>query len=193
MALAPRAEARHRSEMDQFLSDPSGFAQFLYLDERDNPVRSTPGRGSCRVGKDLGLSELASDADLFNSTRDAVHEALGFEETERVVFFRRSLEEGHDARRRLGKSLSSSRRASCYSRPKRAETRTRPTLKHAYPICHQMPVLGLLLLWSWLIRVIPGWICCNARHDESTLSPPPDKGVAAHTESATGLVKRIRA
>lgn len=114
--------------MDQFLGDPSRFAQFLYLDERHNPVgfaeasirsdyvngaatspvaflegifveahaRQT-GIARCLVeavatwALDQGLSELASDADLSNTTSHAVHEAIGFEERERVVFFRMTL------------------------------------------------------------------------------------------------------
>lgn len=38
-----------------------------------------------------GYSELASDALLENEAAQAVHRALGFEETERVVFFRKVL------------------------------------------------------------------------------------------------------
>jgi len=38
-----------------------------------------------------GLSELASDASLDNAGSHAMHRALGFAETERVVFFRRGL------------------------------------------------------------------------------------------------------
>lgn len=41
-----------------------------------------------------GCTELASDSLLANTTAHAVHCALGFEETERVVYFRRAL---HDA------------------------------------------------------------------------------------------------
>ena len=39
-----------------------------------------------------GCRELASDAALENFIGQLVHRALGFEETERVVFFRRVLE-----------------------------------------------------------------------------------------------------
>lgn len=39
----------------------------------------------------LGCSELASDALLDNTDSHAMHLALGFEETERVVYFRKSL------------------------------------------------------------------------------------------------------
>ncbi|WP_246318819.1 aminoglycoside 6'-N-acetyltransferase [Peteryoungia desertarenae] len=38
-----------------------------------------------------GLTELASDAELSNTISHAMHEALGFEETQRVVCFRRRL------------------------------------------------------------------------------------------------------
>lgn len=38
-----------------------------------------------------GLSEFASDAPVQNSASQAMHEALGFEETQRVVFFRKQL------------------------------------------------------------------------------------------------------
>ena len=38
-----------------------------------------------------GCSELASDSLLENSAAHAAHHALGFEETERVVYFRRAL------------------------------------------------------------------------------------------------------
>lgn len=37
----------------------------------------------------MGCTELASDALLDNETSHAMHRALGFEETERVVFFRK--------------------------------------------------------------------------------------------------------
>lgn len=40
-----------------------------------------------------GVTEFASDADLVNTLSHGVHRALGFEETERVVFFRKSLAE----------------------------------------------------------------------------------------------------
>ncbi|MFT8452157.1 MAG: GNAT family N-acetyltransferase [Zymomonas mobilis] len=38
-----------------------------------------------------GCSEFASDADLSNTNSHAMHRALGFDETERVVFFRKRL------------------------------------------------------------------------------------------------------
>lgn len=44
-----------------------------------------------RWALDIGCREFASDALLENHVSHAVHRALGFEETERVVFFRRLL------------------------------------------------------------------------------------------------------
>ena len=41
--------------------------------------------------RDQGLTELGSDALLENLTSHQMHEALGFEETERVVYFRKEL------------------------------------------------------------------------------------------------------
>ena len=38
-----------------------------------------------------GCSELASDSPIENVTAHAAHRALGFEETERVVYFRRAI------------------------------------------------------------------------------------------------------
>lgn len=42
-------------------------------------------------GRARGCSELASDADLANTDSHRMHEAVGFEETERVVYFRKGL------------------------------------------------------------------------------------------------------
>lgn len=41
--------------------------------------------------RSCGLSELASDALLDNTVSHAMHGALGFDETQRVVYFRRTL------------------------------------------------------------------------------------------------------
>jgi aminoglycoside 6'-N-acetyltransferase I len=41
----------------------------------------------------IGCSELASDARLENSASHAMHRALGFSETQRVVYFRKALHE----------------------------------------------------------------------------------------------------
>ena len=42
-------------------------------------------------GRQKGCTEFASDALLTNLNSHTMHRALGFEETERVVYFRRKL------------------------------------------------------------------------------------------------------
>ena len=42
-------------------------------------------------GRARGCRELASDTPLANEASQAMHRALGFEETERVVYFRKTL------------------------------------------------------------------------------------------------------
>jgi aminoglycoside 6'-N-acetyltransferase I len=75
-------------------SSPVGFLEAWYVDAEHR------GRG---VGRALiaavedwtraqGCSELASDALLDNTGSHAAHAACGFEETERVVYFRKTLE-----------------------------------------------------------------------------------------------------
>lgn len=42
-------------------------------------------------GREQGCTEMASDADIGNAASHAFHEALGFVETERVVYFRKAI------------------------------------------------------------------------------------------------------
>jgi aminoglycoside 6'-N-acetyltransferase I len=77
-------------------SSPVAFLEGLYV------VQSSRRQGVARALVESvvkwalaeGCSELASDSLLHNSAAHAVHRALGFEETERVGYFRRGL---HDA------------------------------------------------------------------------------------------------
>lgn len=41
--------------------------------------------------REVGCTEFASDASIDNSTSRTMHKALGFRETERVVFFRKAI------------------------------------------------------------------------------------------------------
>ena len=74
-------------------SSPVAFLEGLYV------VPQARRKGVARAlvavagewGRRAGCSELASDAVLENSISHVVHRALGFEETERVVYFRRKL------------------------------------------------------------------------------------------------------
>ena len=77
-------------------SSPVAFLEGLYV------VRSSRRQGVARAlvesvvkwALDEGCRELASDSLLDNTGAHAAHRALGFEETECVVYFRRAL---HDA------------------------------------------------------------------------------------------------
>jgi aminoglycoside 6'-N-acetyltransferase I len=75
-------------------TSPVAFVEGIYV------VPQARGRGVARAliaavaewAKSQGLCELASDALLDNEASHAMHQALGFAETERVVYFRKSLD-----------------------------------------------------------------------------------------------------
>lgn len=74
-------------------TSPVGFLEGLYV----VPEARRQGVSRALVGavaawaRSRGCAELASDTALDNLASQALHERLGFEETERVVFYRRSL------------------------------------------------------------------------------------------------------
>jgi aminoglycoside 6'-N-acetyltransferase I len=76
-------------------TSPVGFLEGIYV------VPAAPGRGIARRlvaaaeawAASCGCTELASDAALSNIESHRMHGALGFAETERVVYFRKLL--GH--------------------------------------------------------------------------------------------------
>lgn len=74
-------------------SSPVAFVEGLYVDPafRRRGVASMLIDVVTRWGRDAGCRELASDAALDAVASHAMHRALGFEETERVVYFRRML------------------------------------------------------------------------------------------------------
>lgn len=71
-------------------TSPVGFLEGIYV----IPTERRQGVARMLVGavrdwtRALGCSELASDAELENAVSHAMHAALGFEETQRVVYFR---------------------------------------------------------------------------------------------------------
>ena len=75
-------------------SSPVGFLEAWYVDAHHR------GRGVGRAliaaveawTREQGCTELASDALLDNTASHAAHAACGFEETERVVYFRKALD-----------------------------------------------------------------------------------------------------
>jgi aminoglycoside 6'-N-acetyltransferase I len=77
-------------------SSPVAFLEGLYVVEsaRRQGVARALVESVVRWALAEGCSELASDSLLDNTGAHAAHRALGFEETERVVYFRRAL---HDA------------------------------------------------------------------------------------------------
>jgi aminoglycoside 6'-N-acetyltransferase I len=75
-------------------TSPVGFLEGLYVD----PAWRRRGVGRALVDavgqwtRQQGCSELASDALIDNSVSHAAHAAYGFEETERVVYFRKRVD-----------------------------------------------------------------------------------------------------
>lgn len=88
------AEAALRTDyVNGTASSPVAFLEGLYV----APRQRRQGWGRALVGavtawaRAKGCRELASDALLDNVASRLMHRALGFEETERVVFFRKEL------------------------------------------------------------------------------------------------------
>lgn len=89
------AEASVRSDyVNGCSTSPVGFLEGLYV--REDARRRGVARGLVvaveRWARNRGCIELASDALLVNAPSQKVHRAIGFTETERVVFFRKSLQ-----------------------------------------------------------------------------------------------------
>jgi len=74
-------------------SSPVVFLEGLYVEptERRKGVARALVAEVERWAAAQGCSELASDSPIENVTAHATHLALGFEETERVVYFRRAV------------------------------------------------------------------------------------------------------
>jgi aminoglycoside 6'-N-acetyltransferase I len=75
-------------------SSPVAFLEGLYVQpaSRRNGVARALVEAVEAWAKAQGCAELASDSPLDNATAHAVHRALGFVETERVVYFCRGLQ-----------------------------------------------------------------------------------------------------
>lgn len=74
-------------------SSPVAFLEGLYVvpSARRRGIARTLVESVVQWAVHEGCTELASDALIDNCTAHTVHRALGFEETERVVYFRRAL------------------------------------------------------------------------------------------------------
>jgi len=75
-------------------TSPVAFVEGIYVtpDARGRGVARALIAGVTQWAKDQGVTELASDALLDNEASHAMHKALGFCETERVVYFRKGLD-----------------------------------------------------------------------------------------------------
>ncbi|MCB5177036.1 MULTISPECIES: aminoglycoside 6'-N-acetyltransferase [Microvirga] len=93
-AAAGFAEATLRRDyVNGCTSSPVAFLEGIYVDP---PYRRRGVAGLlCRAveawARDRGCSEFASDVELHNLASQQMHASLGFEETERVVYFRKPL------------------------------------------------------------------------------------------------------
>ncbi|MGI4842825.1 MAG: aminoglycoside 6'-N-acetyltransferase [Janthinobacterium lividum] len=74
-------------------SSPVGFLEGLYVDPafRRQGIAAMLVQTAEQWVKEQGCTEMASDALLENTASHAMHRALGFKETERVVYFRKLL------------------------------------------------------------------------------------------------------
>ena len=98
VALAPDGSAvgfveasRRVDYVNGTSTSPVAFLEGLYVTpsaRRQGVARSLVDAGE-RWAAAQGCSELASDSPIENVTAHAAHRALGFQETERVVYFRR--------------------------------------------------------------------------------------------------------
>jgi aminoglycoside 6'-N-acetyltransferase I len=72
-------------------TSPVAFLEGVYVEEafRGQGVAAALIAEVTRWAISKGVSELASDADIANVNSHRMHLALGFEETERVVYFRK--------------------------------------------------------------------------------------------------------
>lgn len=93
-SLAGFAEAALRHDyVNGCETSPVAFVEGLYV--RPEHRQANVARQLCAAiadwGRAQGCSELASDALAENLESHAFHKAVGFEETERVVYFRQAL------------------------------------------------------------------------------------------------------
>ncbi|KVE35481.1 aminoglycoside 6'-N-acetyltransferase [Burkholderia sp. TSV86] len=74
-------------------TSPVLFLEGVYVDPslRRRGIARSLIAAAAAWGATRGCSEFASDAPIDNAASYALHRALGFDETERVVFFRRTL------------------------------------------------------------------------------------------------------
>lgn len=74
-------------------TSPVVFLEGIFVDPdaRRRGVAAALARAAADWGRAKGCTEMASDADIANVASHAFHAAIGFAETERVVYFRRPI------------------------------------------------------------------------------------------------------
>jgi len=86
-------EAGTRDYAEGCLSSPVGYIEGWWTE----PKARRRGYGAALVGaaeqwaRDLGLTEMASDADLNNDISISAHRSLGYADVQKIVCFRKSL------------------------------------------------------------------------------------------------------
>ena len=92
-ALCGFLEAGTRPYAEGCLSSPVGYIEGWWVD----PDHRQRGVGAALVAaaedwaRSMGLTEMASDADIANQTSNSAHGALGYVEVQRIVCFRKTL------------------------------------------------------------------------------------------------------
>ena len=91
--LAGFAEVGMRSYADGCETSPVAYLEGWYVDEdvRRQGVGTSLVRAAESWARGQGFREMASDTQLDNAVSQQAHQALGFEEVERVVAYRKTL------------------------------------------------------------------------------------------------------
>jgi aminoglycoside 6'-N-acetyltransferase I len=92
-SLAGFIEVGTRAYAEGCLTSPVAYIEAWYVDEdmRRRGVGRALFNAAAAWAREQGLTEIASDTLIDNAGSIAAHKALGYEEVERIVCFRRSL------------------------------------------------------------------------------------------------------
>ena len=86
-------EAGTRPYAEGCRSSPVGYIEGWWVDSdhRNQGVGSRLVSAAENWARDLGLTEMASDADIANDVSQLAHKALGYNETDRLICFMKKL------------------------------------------------------------------------------------------------------